>query len=252
MTDDPDIDGLAAEYVLGSLSRAERSAVELRCKRDPTLSQAVRAWESRLGALNELVPEVAPPPELFATIMRRVGRVSQLREPSAEVVTLRRSAQRWRALATSVGALAACLALVVAWFLYSWNAAPTTFVADLHRASGSTTADEITRPAFLVTVDATSCEIMVRPVTARPRPGRSYMLWLLQPGAKEATSLGVIGPAETKLPCPAEHRARQFQNAMLAVSLELEGASATQAPTSDYMFVGKLIAEQAPGARMRP
>ena len=44
MTADDDIDGLAAEYVLGSLNPEERRAVDARCSGEPALLAATAAW----------------------------------------------------------------------------------------------------------------------------------------------------------------------------------------------------------------
>ena len=52
MTDDQDIDALAAEYVLGSLDPAERIAVNERRRYERDLSEAIAGWERRLAALN--------------------------------------------------------------------------------------------------------------------------------------------------------------------------------------------------------
>ena len=49
MTEDDDIDGLAAEYVLGSLDPSERVAVEVRRRSDRALADAIAAWNAGLG-----------------------------------------------------------------------------------------------------------------------------------------------------------------------------------------------------------
>ena len=53
MTDDKDIDGLAGEYVLGTLDAGERVSVAARRLREPLLNAAILDWEHRLGALVE-------------------------------------------------------------------------------------------------------------------------------------------------------------------------------------------------------
>lgn len=52
MTDDDDIDGLAAEYVLETPDLAERQRVAARCRTDAALGKAIKAWERRLGPLS--------------------------------------------------------------------------------------------------------------------------------------------------------------------------------------------------------
>ena len=83
MTDREDIDGLAAEYVLGTLDPAERRQVNLRMERDASLSAAIDAWERRLSPLNEQSERIAPPVHLLEEI---VSRISSSVAPASDVV----------------------------------------------------------------------------------------------------------------------------------------------------------------------
>jgi len=56
MTEEDDIDGLAAEYVLGSLDVDERKAVAARRNTDAKLNRAIEAWEKRLAPLAHRAP----------------------------------------------------------------------------------------------------------------------------------------------------------------------------------------------------
>ncbi|HSR79651.1 MAG TPA: hypothetical protein VLL28_02630 [Hyphomicrobiaceae bacterium] len=131
MTEEENIDGLAAEFVLGSLDAAERAEVEARRALEGSLKAAIEAWERRLAPLLEVAPEVAPPPDLFDRILVRIAD-EPARRP-APVVALRRPAQRRIRLVVSAGALAACLALAIAaWFLY---AQPDRPKSEVHAAA---------------------------------------------------------------------------------------------------------------------
>jgi anti-sigma-K factor RskA len=131
MTEEENIDGLAAEYVLGSLDTAERAEVEARRTLEGSLKLAIAAWERRLAPLVETVPEVAPPPDLLDKILGRIADEPPRR--AAPVQRLRRASQRWVRLAVSAGALAACLALAIAaWFLY---AQPDKPKSEVHAAA---------------------------------------------------------------------------------------------------------------------
>jgi anti-sigma-K factor RskA len=124
MTEDDDIDGLAAEYVLGSLDPAERRQVDARRRTDASLAAAIAAWERRLGPLSDRGRDVAPPAHVFDDILSRISGQAAQTSGTAEVVPLRRrSARRW-ALAAGAGALAACLALAVVWFNFQQQPAP--------------------------------------------------------------------------------------------------------------------------------
>jgi anti-sigma-K factor RskA len=115
MTEEEDIDGLAAEYVLGSLGSAERAEVDARRRTDTSLAAAIEAWQRRLGPLSEQAPGVAPPPHLFDTILSRISGPGAQPPGAAEIIPFRRRAGRRIAMAIGVGALAACLALVIVW-----------------------------------------------------------------------------------------------------------------------------------------
>jgi anti-sigma-K factor RskA len=238
MTEDEDIDGLAAEYVLGSLDPSERVAVDVRRRSDPALAGAIRAWQRHLAPLSWQAPEVQPPAHLFDSILQRIAAPK-----TAEVVLLRRHAKRWRDIAAATTAIAACLSLAVAWFLYERINEPARLVAELYRAAGTSTADEIMHPAFVVSVDLKPCAITARPVTAQPRPGRNYQLWIMREGVPAAEPLGVLsGPEPLTAPCPAPIAPATLLNATLAVSQEPDGGSTTGTPTGPFAFLGKLMA----------
>ena len=51
---------LAAEYALGTLDEGERAQVETMMAVDTEFTAIVRAWEFRLGVLNQMVGSVEP------------------------------------------------------------------------------------------------------------------------------------------------------------------------------------------------
>ena len=128
MTEEEDIDGLAAEYALGSLDEAERKEVNARRGTDASLSDAIEAWERRLGPLNENTPGLEPPSHLLDRILARVREQRRLSIGSAEVAPVRPIAKPWRSRAIGAAALAACLVLVVGWLIYEQMPAPKTHV----------------------------------------------------------------------------------------------------------------------------
>jgi hypothetical protein len=116
MTEAEDIDGLAAEYVLGTLEPGERRQVNLRRQTDASLSAAIDAWEQRLGPLNERGGGVEPPAHLLDGVVLRISDQARQSEV-AQVIPLRRaSGHRW-ALWSGVSALAGSLVLAILWSL---------------------------------------------------------------------------------------------------------------------------------------
>jgi anti-sigma-K factor RskA len=253
---DNDTDGLAAEYVLGSLDPAERRAVDARRKVDRELGDALAAWEQRLAPLSDWVPGEEPPADLFNRITMRLwgqdgrndadtAQVVQL----AQVAQLRRTMRRWRGIAVGASAIAASLAVVITSLFQHLPPSPTTLVSVLQKSAFASTADENTdvkaTPAFLVTVDLKARTILVNPVAARPTSKRSYELWLTPDGMTAATALGVIAASgPTAVAWKEQMSARDLINATLAISLEPESSTAAALPTGPILFVGKLF----PGA----
>jgi anti-sigma-K factor RskA len=130
MTEDDDIDGLAGEYVLGSLDPAERADVNSRRRTDISLAAAIEAWQRRISPLSESASGISPPPELFGSILSRIsdtpidfiGSCREVGQPTGptQVIALprhRKSSQR--IIAVGVSALAACLALAIGWFIHT-------------------------------------------------------------------------------------------------------------------------------------
>ena len=74
MSENEDIDALAAEYVLGTLDAGERAAVAARRNREPNLAATIEAWERRLGPLALAMPSVPAPAGLLAKIEERIQR----------------------------------------------------------------------------------------------------------------------------------------------------------------------------------
>jgi anti-sigma-K factor RskA len=130
MTEEDDIDGLAAEYVLGSLDADERAGVDARRRSDASLVAAIETWQRRLAPLSEQLPGVAPPPDLFDGILSRISGSTSDPPRSAEVIPLRSNSGRGRRIAIGAAALAACIAAAVAvWFVRAHPEAPTTQIA---------------------------------------------------------------------------------------------------------------------------
>ena len=129
MTEEDDIDGLAAEYVLGSLDPAERRQVDARRSTDASLDEAIEAWQRRIGPLSELGPEVAPPAHLYKRILARVSERGALPSHPVQSLSAHRASGRGRSLVIGACALAACLGLAVGWFTYMHRDKPPTRLA---------------------------------------------------------------------------------------------------------------------------
>jgi anti-sigma-K factor RskA len=133
---------LAAEYALGTLDGDERAQVETMMAVDTEYTAIVRAWEYRLGVLNQMVGSVEPRPIVWENIRAAVGHAAPQtpmvlpeapppsaapvlaeQAPAAEpapvadssnVIQLSGRLRRWRNVASFAGAIAAALVAMLA------------------------------------------------------------------------------------------------------------------------------------------
>jgi anti-sigma-K factor RskA len=232
-------EGLAAEYVLGSLDRATRLRVEQRLQTDAEIARLVDVWQQRLAPLAATVPPVAPPPQVWAGIERVL---IEERAPLAPRQTHRGWSQSlafWRWSTLGAGALAAALALYIALAPPGPPPGPPTrYVAVLNRGDAS--------PALLVTVDPAAGRMTIRPletarVEATPDEDRAMQLWLIAGTDMPPQALGLLDPAqEISLELDPEVEA-VGPDAALAVSLEPPGGSPTGLPTGPVIYQGPLL-----------
>lgn len=236
MTDDNDITDLAGEYVLGTLDAEERASVTARRQREPALDAAIADWERRLAPLIETTLPVTPPTGLFPKIENRIQANSVVPAGNGEVIDLSRRLKFWRTTALVASALAASLVIAIGAREFQPKPKQNNLVAVLQKDAAS--------PAFLVTVNVDDRVMTVRPVAAKPEPGKSYELWLVQDSLGAPKSLGVIDERHAmQRPTLAAYKRDVIESATFAVSLEPEGGSPTGQPTGPVVFAGKLIPE---------
>ena len=232
MTELDDIDGLAADYVLGTLDAGERATVAARRQREADLDSAIMDWERRLAPLNEAVPAVAPPASTFSKIEARI-RGGQAASPQT-VIDLTRRLNRWRATALAASAMAAGLILTLGARELAPKPPSKNLVAVLQKDASS--------PAFLVSVNIDDRVMTVRPIAAKHEPGKSFELWIIHDSLGKPKSLGVIDEAHAmKKPTLAAYKPDVIEASTYAVTLEPEGGSPSGDPTGPVVFAGKLI-----------
>jgi anti-sigma-K factor RskA len=214
--DGDDLNDLAGEYVLGTLSGDERVAFEARLQRDPAAMRAVAAWASHLQPLADAVTPAIPPTELWQRIQREAGLPTR--------ATMR--APMWIAAAVAAALIVVAFVIPDLMFRPDVNA-----VAQLAPQGGE--------PAFVVSVVDDQKKLLIRAAKVDAMPNQSYELWCVPPSGAPV-SLGVIeAKGETERDVAENMRHLLTPGAMLAVSLEPEGGSPTGTPTT-VMFAGTL------------
>jgi anti-sigma-K factor RskA len=282
---------LAAEYALGTLDLDERAQAEAMMAADKDFAGLVETWQTRLGALNQMVDSVEPRPEVWERIRTAAG-LSEPQAPlvlpeaprsppvvpeavgpavaadSSDVIRLAARARRWRSVASLTTAIAAGLVAIIAVGAYRPDLLPARFrpkpvnqVAEVKTPSALPSAGQYVAvlqreggsPAFILTVDGATRNFTVRKVGAPPEPGKSFELWLISDRLPRPRSLGVIGGSDfTARPVLGSYDPDIVNNATYAVTVEEAGGSPDGNPHSAPVFTGKLIEAVPPGPVASP
>lgn len=204
-------DALAAEYVLGVLTLADRSAVEARLKNDSAFAARVMAWENRLAPLNDDYAEVAPPADLLTRVEARLF--------PAPAQPARRPLFGWLA-----GALTAAAVAIGAVVLLTPPALPPVV---------ATLGEQGAALQFEARFDGQ--ELTVTRVAGDPAPqGQVQEVWIIAPDAAPV-SLGLMEGDSIAVPYPEAPAGWT-----LAVSVEPSGGSPTGAPTGPVVAAGTI------------
>jgi len=222
MSDQPDNDLLAAEYVLGSLEGEERRTAERLLSTDAAFARSVAAWQQRLMPLAAQIPPVPPPADLWQRIEADISPST-----TAEILPFRRRVRFWQG--TTVAALA--IAASLAAFIVLHQPKPQE-IAVLSPIAGGT-------PVLLATTERNGV-LIVQPTAPITVPAdKDLELWALPQGETKPRSLGVLPPSGRQLV------ADLALNTQLLVSLEPKGGSPTGQPTGPVLYGGSLMTAQS-------
>jgi anti-sigma-K factor RskA len=223
--DQPLLDRLAAEYVVGTLHGRARRRFERVMMESHQARSSVWRWEQRLGPLAHAAGSVQPSARVWREIEKRTG----LREESApwyERLGL------WRGLTLAATAAALVLAVML-------RTAPTQ--APQYVAVFS---DQQAQPLWVVSADLGRRRLTLRPVNATaPAADKSYELWVLPAGGAAPRSMGLLPTTGTGVEAalPRELGALLANAQGLAVSLEPAGGSPTGAPTGPVLHQAAIL-----------
>ncbi len=221
----------AAEYVLGTLSAAERHAFEALLLSDPTAREAMDAWQRMLAPLDAMSGETEPPARVWQAIAQTLP-AAPAAQPSPALLLLRRSRDRWRRGAVVLGAVAAGLvAFSVNRILNVPEEAKGSYVAVVNRPGD--------QPALIIRVDLATRTVFVRPVATAVPQGRSLELWYIGNGLPPR-SMGLVDKTERDIALPEGAR---IEKANFAVTVEPQGGSPSGAPTGPIVYSGQLFKE---------
>jgi len=238
-----DIECLAGEYVLGTLSAASRAGVEARMANDAALRTAVEQWQEKLAPLHALVEPVEPSPQLWPRIESSVGvqidaakasdSFRRAVQPDATPITSWWNSLRlWRGLAAS--SLAASALMGVAVFTKQvLPPAPGYMVVLVGPQDKS--------PGWVVQAGNNSQQARLIPLGKMEVPGdKSLQFWTKGDDWKGPVSLGLVKPGQS-LEIPLDKLPPLQPNQLFEITLEPYNGSPLDRPTGPILFIGRAV-----------
>ena len=245
---------LAASYALGTLRGGARRRFEALARNNATLRTAALLWQSRMSAVAELQPQIAPSPAVWKRIENLVNADKQASAMKAARVQAAVPAVGWWASlslwrsATAAGALMAVVAVVTGMSVGTRVDQLSAQVAQLSGKLAATTeiqyvavlADDKSSASMLVTFDPKTSKLVLKRVgDFKEQADKSLQLWALPPGAGPK-SLGVLGNDAVIRLTATDRDVREVPT--LAISLEPKGGVPVgSGPSGPVLFKGALI-----------
>ncbi|MHC8408374.1 anti-sigma factor [Pseudomonas sp. TMB3-21] len=225
-----ELDELASEYVLGTLSAQRRIEVQQRLADDSRLRSAVDTWERRLLGLTELAEPQTPSPHLWQRIERSVHGFN--RAPAAATVA---SPSWWNLLPLWRGLAGAGLAatlLLGALMLTQTTVKPTYLVVLV--------APQDKAPGWVIQA-SDSREIQLIPLGAFEVPAdKALEFWTKGTDWQGPVSLGLVKPGQT-LTVPLDKLPPLQADQLFELTLENPTGSPTGKPTGPIQAIGRAV-----------
>lgn len=223
---------LAAEYVLRLLEGEELMEARRRAAGDPAFATEIAWWEEQLAPLFDEIESMAPSPDLWPQILRR------LEGAGGQVLALKRQVTRWR-LATVLSGMAAAVLLG----LQLRPDAPLRMPVPQIRSAPVLVASLVGQDSpetLTVAYRPETRELVIAPTTIEAPADRARQLWLI-PAGGQPISLGLVAREGVQRRTLATDVGGRFASgATVAVSDEPLGGSPTGQPTGTVLAAGGL------------
>lgn len=219
--------------MLGALSGDERRLAALRIEAEQPFARLVDRWEADFAPLGADYAEAEAPDAVKAAIDRRLFPEGALPDP-AEAPRSSGSVTFWRALA--IGAL-----LVLAYVVAPSLTASKEELPPVRLGASLTGVDSGVR--YLAVFDERTEDIGLAHLSGEPGAEREFELWVVRE-EQAPVSLGVIRSDEegARMPINEAQRPRMVPGAVLSISDEPVGGSASGQPTGKVVARGTLSA----------
>ncbi|WP_349677030.1 anti-sigma factor [Pseudomonas sp. UBA1879] len=236
MPPDDDIQSLAGEYVLGTLSAEQRADVQARLEHDAALRKAVDEWENRLLALTDLAEPKAPPASLWNRIEHTLDALSAAprAHASAHVDRVTRwwdSLDLWRGIAGVGVAASVALAAVLITQLAA-KPVPSYLVVLV--------APQDKAPGWVIQAnDARDIQLIPLGETSIPED-KALQFWTKADDWQGPVSLGLVKPGQV-LSVPLDSLPPLQPNQLFELTLEKSTGSPINKPTGPIQFIGRAV-----------
>lgn len=230
---DPDLQSLAGEYVLGTLSARQRQDVQQRLPNEPALKAAVDAWEERLLDLTRLAEPQTPSPHLWERIERSVDGLEPVPQKSRSAMAPHwwESLGFWRGLAGA--GLAASLVLGITLLTHTASPSAPSYLVVL-------VAPQDKAPGWVIQT-SDSREIQLIPLGMAEVPqDKALQFWTKADDWKGPVSLGLVKPGQV-LKVPLDTLPTLQPNQLFELTLETATGSPTGKPTGPIQFIGRAV-----------
>lgn len=222
---------LAAEYVLGVLTAAEREAAARRLEADRAFAALVDRWETHLSPMAAAYPEVEAPGNLRSALDRRLFATTAMEPEGGARGGLWASLAFWRGL--SAAALAALAVYVAVPFVAPRLTEPRQQMVASLQAKDSDVE-------YVALFDSVHHQVALSHMSGERGADRDFELWMIE-GGNAPVSMGVIPAGSTiRIELSPEAQRKLAAGAVLAISLEPAGGSPTGQPTGPVVAAGDL------------
>jgi len=230
---DPDLQTLAGEYVLGTLSAQQRKDVQQRLPSEPALQAAVDGWEKRLLHLTQLAEPQTPSPRLWGRIERSLDALEHHSLKAHPVMKTRwwDSLGLWRGLAGA--GLVASLVLGISLATHTASPPPPSYLVVL-------VAPQDKAPGWVIqTSDSREIQLIPLGMTEVPQD-KALQFWTKADDWKGPVSLGLVKPGQV-LKVPLDTLPTLQPNQLFELTLETATGSPTGKPTGPIQFIGRAV-----------
>ncbi len=229
-----EIQQIASEYVLGTLSAKRRREVEEALPGNPALQAAIRYWEERLLPLTALVEPAEPSKQLWPRIERSIDpayRSASLAAQESGISRWWNNLSLWRSLAGAGFAAAAVMAFMIGTALQI-QPAPKFMVV--------LAAPQNMAPGWIMQADnAQSLRLIPLHTTDVPQQ-KSLQLWTKGEGWQGPVSLGLV-QAGQPVNVPLEKLPPLQPNQLFEITLEPYEGSPLDRPTGPILYIGRTV-----------